>query len=61
MPSTRIAQEYTVRCPECGNAFVSSTLHLFGFINYAKFQWFLAAICFLRIIAVVLLTLTRYL
>jgi len=29
MPSTRLAQDFTVRCPECGIAFISSTLRFF--------------------------------
>jgi DNA-directed RNA polymerase subunit RPC12/RpoP len=41
MPNTRLAQEFTVRCPECGNAFISSTLRIFGLVSYAQLPWFI--------------------
>ncbi len=35
MPSTQVAQSFTVRCPNCGVIFPSETLRMFGFVRYA--------------------------
>lgn len=42
-PSTRIAETYTVCCPQCRATFVSRTLKLYGFVRYIHVPWLLRA------------------
>lgn len=38
-PTTRIAEAYTVRCPQCSTTFISYTLTLYGFVRYPNVPW----------------------
>jgi len=50
MPSTRLAQEFTVRCPSCNIAFVSSTLRWFGIVTYSQLPWLFGALLALAVV-----------
>ena len=50
MPSTRMAQEFAVRCPECGVAFVSNTLRWLGIVRYAQAPWFAGGVVLLVVL-----------
>ena len=50
IPSTRLAQQFTVRCPSCNIAFVSSTLRWLGIVTYSQFPWFFGVLLFLAVV-----------
>jgi endogenous inhibitor of DNA gyrase (YacG/DUF329 family) len=57
-PSVRRARKFTVRCPHCGNTYVSHTLRRFGFVTHGNYVLVVGLVC-VAAVALVLLTRSR--
>lgn len=53
-PAQKRARRFTVRCPHCGQTYLSRTLRRFGFVTYDNYVYAVAAVC-VAVVALILI------